>query len=83
MNKPEKKELDSNEYIVYDNCGKNLTNLELIDWCKEVERKGAGEILINSIEKDGTLKGYDLNLIKLVEVHEGQVDFDELHRSIF
>jgi imidazole glycerol-phosphate synthase subunit HisF len=36
------------------------------DWAQEMERRGAGEILITSVERDGTLEGYDLELIRRV-----------------
>jgi len=43
-----------------------VENLELISWLKEVEALGAGEILITSVDLDGSEKGYDLELISLV-----------------
>jgi imidazole glycerol-phosphate synthase subunit HisF len=36
------------------------------EWAKELEARGAGEIIVNSVDQDGTLSGYDLELIKLV-----------------
>jgi cyclase len=54
------------KYHVYINDGEEKTNMDPIYWAKEVERLGAGEILINSIDKDGTLQGYDYSLIKSV-----------------
>lgn len=36
------------------------------DWAETVEKYGAGEIIITSIERDGTMGGYDLDLIKKV-----------------
>ncbi|MBD1109780.1 imidazole glycerol phosphate synthase cyclase subunit, partial [Pelagibacterales bacterium SAG-MED50] len=39
---------------------------DIVEWAKEIEDRGAGEILITSIEKDGTLMGYDLKLIETV-----------------
>lgn len=54
------------KYYCYSNCGVNPTNIEVMEWAKIVERYGAGEILITSIEKDGTMEGYDINLIKKV-----------------
>jgi len=38
----------------------------VLEWCEEAERRGAGEILLQSIDRDGTGKGYDLDLIKEV-----------------
>ena len=51
------------DYIVYSHSGNKSTDLHPADWAKEVENLGAGEILINSIDRDGTMKGYDLKLI--------------------
>lgn len=39
---------------------------DVIEWSKECEKFGAGEILLNSIDRDGTQKGYDIRLTKLV-----------------
>lgn len=47
-------------------CGRIQTAWSAVDWAKEVENRGAGEILLNSIPLDGTLNGYDLDLINEV-----------------
>jgi len=44
--------------------GKKETGLDAIDWAKEVQRLGAGEILLTSIDRDGTKDGYDVLLTK-------------------
>ena len=36
------------------------------EWAKEVERRGAGEIFLTSIDRDGTMQGYDIELVKIV-----------------
>ena len=46
--------------------GKKSTGLTPTDWAREVERLGAGEIFLNSIDRDGCARGYDLELIKSV-----------------
>ena len=51
-------------FEVYIYGGKTPTGLDAIDWAKEVERLGAGEILLTSIDMDGTKEGYDIQLIK-------------------
>jgi imidazole glycerol-phosphate synthase subunit HisF len=56
----------SGKYEVYIEKGKTSTNLDPIDWAKRVQQMGAGEILLNSIDKDGTMSGYDIELIKSV-----------------
>ena len=54
------------KYECYSNCGAKATGREPIAWAKEVEALGAGEILITSVERDGTMEGYDLELLKSV-----------------
>ena len=53
-------------YEVYIHGGRIATGLDAIKWAKEVEALGAGEILLTSMDADGTKKGYELNLTKLV-----------------
>ncbi len=48
------------------NGGRTRTKLPVVDWAKEVERLGAGEILLTSMDKDGTKDGYDIELTKTV-----------------
>lgn len=51
---------------VYINGGTTPTNLEAVSWAKEVEGLGAGEILLTSIDADGTQQGYDITLTRTV-----------------
>ena len=53
-------------YEVFINGGKGNTGLDVISWSKEVYKRGAGEILLTSIDKEGMMDGYDLELIKMV-----------------
>lgn len=53
-------------YEVYIENGKRGTDLDPISYCKRMEGAGAGEILLNSIDRDGTYGGFDLNLIREV-----------------
>jgi cyclase len=46
--------------------GREGTGIEAIQWAKKVEKLGAGEILLTSIDKDGTENGYDLELIRAI-----------------
>jgi cyclase len=46
--------------------GKQETGLDAIEWVKKVENSGAGEILLTSIDKDGTKDGYDIELTRAV-----------------
>jgi len=48
---------------LYSNCYKTKIKKTLVNWLKELEKLGAGEVLINCIHKDGLMEGYDLSLI--------------------
>jgi len=52
-----------NGYEIYTHNGKKATGINPIKFAKEIEILGAGEIIINSIDQDGVMKGYDMNLI--------------------
>lgn len=54
------------QYEVITGYGKLATGKDPITWAKEVEKLGAGEILLNSIDRDGMNEGYDLKLVKMV-----------------
>jgi len=54
------------KWEVYINSGRTPTGIQVLDWVKEVEKAGAGEILLTSIDADGTQKGYDIELTRLV-----------------
>ncbi len=53
-------------YTIYTHNGKEKMKSGLLDFCQEVFELGAGEIVINSIDRDGEMKGYDLELAKRV-----------------
>jgi len=54
-----------NQYKIYNNKSEKIEkNLNLIDYIKDLENLGVGEILINSIDHDGTMKGMNLKLIE-------------------
>lgn len=53
----------SGNYEVYSHNGRNATGRNPIEFAKEIENLGAGEIVINSIDNDGLMKGYDYDLI--------------------
>lgn len=50
-------------YEVYTHNGKKATGINPIKFAEEAQKLGAGEIIINSIDQDGVMKGYDMNLI--------------------
>lgn len=51
---------------VYTHGGRNPTELDAVEWAKEAERRGAGEILLTSMDRDGTRDGFDLELTRAV-----------------
>jgi len=53
-------------YETYTGAGRKPTGLDPVEWAKEVERCEAGEILLTSIERDGTMTGYDVELTRRV-----------------
>ena len=52
---------------VTSNGGRELTDLDAMDWVRQVQDLGAGELLVNSIDADGTRDGFDLELIDRVK----------------
>jgi imidazole glycerol-phosphate synthase subunit HisF len=54
------------KYKVYVENGSRNTGLDPADYAKQMEQAGAGELLLNGIDRDGTYKGYDTELIKMV-----------------
>ncbi|NLK68343.1 MAG: imidazole glycerol phosphate synthase subunit HisF [Clostridiaceae bacterium] len=57
---------DGSGWDVYTNAGKVNTGFDVIEWAVQVEQLGAGEILLTSMDMDGTKKGYDLDLTRQV-----------------
>jgi len=53
-------------WTVFTHGGRNPTVLDAVEWAREVERLGAGEILLTSMDADGTKEGYDLELTSAV-----------------
>jgi cyclase len=61
-----KKRAFSNKYEIFTYNGKNGTGLDPITFAMEVQRLGAGEIVVNSIDQDGVMNGFDIELIKQI-----------------
>lgn len=59
------KQVDGSDYV-FIKGGRENTGLQLLDWAKECERLGAGEILLTSIDADGTQSGYDIPMTRAV-----------------
>jgi cyclase len=53
-------------YLAYTDNGREYTGIEVLEWARRVEELGAGEILLVSIDREGTGSGYDLSLTKMV-----------------
>jgi len=62
----EAKKVGNGKWEAYTDNGREKTGLDVIEWAKKVEELGAGEILLTSIDTEGTKKGFDLKLIKEV-----------------
>ena len=52
--------------MVYTHGGRKETGIDAIEWAKFVTEKGAGELLITSMDRDGTGKGFDVELLKAI-----------------
>ena len=57
---------DGGGWVCFSHAGQQATGREVVTWARELEDRGAGEILITSIERDGTMQGYDCALIEAV-----------------
>ena len=57
---------DGGGWKVYTHGGRNKTPLDAVEWAREMQRRGAGEILLTSMDCDGTKDGYDIALTKAV-----------------
>jgi cyclase len=53
-------------YLAYTDNGREYTGVEVLSWVMEAEERGAGEILLTSIDREGTGTGFDLELIRMV-----------------
>ena len=60
------KKTNTDKWEVFTHGGRNRTGKDVLNFVKKVETRGAGEILLTSMDRDGTKKGYDLDLTKKV-----------------
>jgi len=60
------KKVSNNKWEVFTHGGRNPTGIDVIKYVKIVENNGAGEILLTSMDRDGTKTGYDIELTKTV-----------------
>jgi cyclase len=62
----EAKQIGPGRWEAYTDNGRERTGLDVIDWVKRGVALGAGEILITSVDREGTRKGFDLPLLRAV-----------------
>ena len=62
----EAKKQSDTMWEVYTDSGREKTGIDVVDWAKEGVEQGAGEILLTSIDYEGTRKGFDIDLIKKI-----------------
>jgi cyclase len=60
------KQVSPGHWSVFTHGGRNDTGMDAIGWAREVERLGAGEILLTSMDRDGTRNGFDIALTRAV-----------------
>ena len=60
------KKISEQKWEVFTHGGKNKTGIDAVEFSKKVELNGAGEILLTSMDKDGTKSGYDVDLLKAI-----------------
>ncbi|RXK03737.1 imidazole glycerol phosphate synthase subunit HisF [Arcobacter sp. CECT 8989] len=51
---------------IYSHHGRKKQNVDIVSWVKKLEKAGAGELLVTSIDKEGSWEGYDIELIKKI-----------------
>jgi cyclase len=56
-------------FIVTTHGGRTETDVDAVEWTREAQERGVGELLVNSIDADGTKDGFDLELISLIAVN--------------
>ena len=60
------KKISEKKWEVFTHGGRNKTGIDAIEYAKKAQNNGAGEILLTSMDKDGTKSGYDLELLKKI-----------------
>jgi cyclase len=62
----EAKRHDSRKWEIYTDCGRERTSIDAVEWAKHCVSLGAGEILITSIDQEGTRQGFDTELMQAI-----------------
>jgi len=63
----EAKKISKKKWEPYINSGREKTNFNLIDWIKKIQDDGCGEIVLTSIDHEGTEKGFDFEMLEQIE----------------
>ena len=53
-------------YLAYTDNGREYTGVNVLEWAQKVDELGAGEIIISSVDKEGTAEGFDVNLTRII-----------------
>jgi cyclase len=67
----EAKHIETDRWEVYTDNGREKTGIDVIDWVKQAVALGAGEILLTSVDREGTRKGFDVAMLKAVTQEVG------------
>jgi len=67
----EAKRIAADRWEAYTDNGREKTGLDVVEWAKKAEKLGAGEILLTSVDQEGTRKGFDVPLVKAVSASVG------------
>lgn len=62
----EAKQISNGHWEAYTDNGRERTGKDVIDWVRQAEQLGAGEVLLTSVDKEGTRKGFDVELVRQV-----------------
>ena len=57
---------EEGQHLAFTDNGREYTGIEILKWSKEIEDRGAGEILLTSIDKDGTGEGFEIDIISKI-----------------
>jgi len=87
----EAKKIDKKKWEVYTDNGRESTGIDVIEWLIKGENLGAGEVLLTSVDFEGTRKGFDLDLIKAatdkisipVIASGGMGKYQDLHDAVY
>ena len=60
------KKVSEDRWEIFTHGGRNKTGIDAVNFAKKVEDNGAGEVLLTSMDKDGTKSGYDVDLLKKI-----------------